>query len=92
MLFVTPGLSMLFTLVMLRVFSIVVEAMAEPVNTVPPIREPVPSVEEATFNIGSIARDSVVVALTSITGRGSFSLGGGAPCVMSVKSVLSVLL
>src|SRR3989338_1990658 len=85
-----PGPST-FDLVMLRTFLIVVEATALPVNTVPPIFEPVPSVEVATASTnGSVAPDSVVVALASITGRGSSGPGIPGPFVMFSKFVLSV--
>lgn len=88
-LLVTPAPSTLDR-VMFKMFLAVVEAVALPVNIVPPIFEPVPSVEVATLRIGSSARASVVVALASMIGRVSFGPGGGAPLVTLVKSVLSV--
>src|SRR3989344_1114563 len=88
---VTPGPST-FDLLMFNVFFTVVEATASPVNIVPPILCPVPSVAEATAKNGSLARASVEVAEASTTGLMSPSSGGGAPSVMFSKSVLSVSL
>src|SRR3989344_7184665 len=75
---------------MLRIFFTVVEAVALPVNIVPPTLFPVPWVEDATMKSGSRGADSVVVALMSSTGRVSFSVGSVPPLTMSSKSVLSV--
>lgn len=88
-LLVTPAPSTLDR-VMFKMFFTVVEAIALPVNIVPPNLLPVPSVEVATIRIGTVAKASVEVALTSTIGRVSSGPGGGAPSVMFSKSVLSV--